>query len=300
MRPGYGLQTTDSSVEAASRVMGFEYDKLLAAADAVFGEEGTAPLHDLRVGIRKFRAASRYFAPWLEATNIEYIDQCFADLADVLSPARDRDAWLEYLISSSINKQLKGNKRFQNYLDTLSEERLRLLPEVRDTLSEKFDYGFRQAVADLLDNQLKQIKENDNSPRYAEFGCRRLGKYYQKVIQIDCVSANDAAGLIHVFRKKCRRGRYWAEFTIPAGKTVAKQLAKYFKSLATAVGTARDMQLHLEQWRQSDIDLPGKFLRWQQTVEQDAWQEAKHSWKKLTSETMQKKVKAALVLRGKA
>ena len=51
----------------------------------------------------------KFFAPFLKDTSAADLDARFATLCDDLSPARDFDAWLEYLQSGKISEQLAGN-----------------------------------------------------------------------------------------------------------------------------------------------------------------------------------------------
>ena len=299
MITNYGLQSSDSCVEAASRILQWEYKLVVAATDAVFRQDDTTPLHDLRISIRKFRAATRFFSHCLRDTTAASIDQRFSGLSDVLSPARDRDAWLEYLTAPSIQARLADDDSFAQYLYDLKTERDQQLTVLRHSLKTHFDPAFRGAVDDLLYRQFGRLEARDESSNFHEFGRRRLGKYYQKVIQFERVKPSDAAELIHEFRKKCRRGRYWSEFSISVGGGAAKHLAKYFKNLATAIGTVRDMRLHLEKWQHSDRVFPKAFYRWHQQMERDAWHEVKVSWRKLTDAKTQRQVKAVLLQKNK-
>lgn len=290
----YGLESTDSCLDAASRILRCEYNNIVAAADAMYVREATDPLHDLRVGIRKFRAAIRYFSPWLSEHSLDEIDQQLAELADILSPARDNDAWLEYLNECSIYDQLKKERQFTSYLEALRIERWQQLPGLRHTLDEYFSDAFRDSIVDALYRQTNQFLIDEISPPYEQFGCQRLGKYYKKLIRLDDIKIDSPPEFIHTFRKKCRRGRYWSEFTVSVGQATAKRLARYFKSLATAIGTARDMQLHIVQMHEDGIVLPSKFYRWQRAIEKEAWHDIKTTWKKLTSEKMQHQVESKL------
>jgi hypothetical protein len=86
----------DSAPAAArrllARLLGVVQDCRAAAA------KGAAPdvLHDLRVGLRRFRTALRFLAPHLPPSAAR-IHRSLAELSAALSPLRDEEIWNAFL-----------------------------------------------------------------------------------------------------------------------------------------------------------------------------------------------------------
>ena len=241
------LAPGDSLADAAHKLLSLQYrcisDSRIAALEAADAEA----LHDLRVAMRRFRAALRLFRKPLAGTAAAKLDARFAALAARLSPLRDVEVWLAFLEVPEATKALVSTHRGAAYRDRLHLQERRARSNLTRTLRAK-------ACTRLLHDTARFIRiELSDCPALRECGdaapylSRRTGRLVEKILRSGKLRRDASPEQAHTLRKRVRRARYWTEFAAPILGTETHDLAARLALLATHLGDLHDMHVHLER-----------------------------------------------------
>lgn len=272
------VKAGDTVLEGVRRMLSYEYRIMEDTAPGMRDGEGTDPLHDFRVALRRFRALLRQFRRPLEATSAAALNRRLAELGDALSAARDVDATWEFLTQPSVNAWFEGDPDWLAYLEHLEQARRDHLPEVRRIVDAPAFADIMRQSARLLRVELPdRQREAPPAPLrgYALNQVRRIRKRMQGVSE---PSPDASAEEMHELRRLCRRYRYWSESLAPIVGGPVHEYAKLFKALSDALGGLNDMNVYLDRLaRQPPSNLPARlpeYLQSRRTDCRDAFQAA--------------------------
>jgi CHAD domain-containing protein len=108
LRIGLGIDPADSMTEAARRVLRAQLDRMAAHEQGARDGRNMEEVHEMRVAVRRMRAAMRVFSPYLDAAAFKPFRKALRRTGPILGAVRDLDVFRE---------------KAQRYLDALLDER---------------------------------------------------------------------------------------------------------------------------------------------------------------------------------
>ncbi|HWT83152.1 MAG TPA: CHAD domain-containing protein, partial [Candidatus Methylomirabilis sp.] len=143
-RKGLGLDPAGSMGEAARLILSAQLDRMLAHERGSREGRDQEELHDMRVAVRRMRAALRLFGPFLDRTAYKPFRKPLRRTGRVLGRVRDLDVF---------------RHRAEQYLDTLPQERRSELDQLLAAWQTAYDAA-REEMLTLLDSEAYlQFKE---------------------------------------------------------------------------------------------------------------------------------------------
>jgi CHAD domain-containing protein len=137
VRKGLGIDPAASMAEAARKVLGKQLDRMVAHERGARDGRDIEELHDMRVAVRRMRAALRVLRPYLDSTAYKPFRKVLRRTGSVLGMVRDLDVFRE---------------RAQHYLDGLPDERRSELEPLLDAW-QTAHAGAREGMLDLLNSK---------------------------------------------------------------------------------------------------------------------------------------------------
>ena len=234
---------------AAFQAIGLSCLRHLASnEDAVRKRDGEG-IHQMRVGLRRLRAAISIFKGILQDRQSETIKAELKWLTEQLAPARDYDVFLEDSVASKSQSQ-PGQ-----------------MAALHAVLLQQRDIGFAKARDAVASERYRRLVlgaalwlASGNWSRYQDSGRRRrrarsakdmareiLTKRTKKIVKkIKVLKTLDAAHR-HKLRIAIKKLRYATEFfdtLFPANKKERKALSKALEKLQSAMGKLNDIRVH--------------------------------------------------------
>jgi CHAD domain-containing protein len=136
-RRGLGIDPDASMAEAARRVLRRQRDRMVAHERGARDGQDIEELHDMRVAVRRMRAALRVFGPYLDKRAYKPFRRMLRRAGRILGTVRDLDVFRE---------------KAQHYLSTLPDERRSELDPLLAAWQTAYD-GARQEMLDFLDSK---------------------------------------------------------------------------------------------------------------------------------------------------
>lgn len=221
------VTSRDAAAEAARRTLLLLYRLVADARLAVLGGEDAEGLHDLRVAIRRYRVALRFYRNVLDAPESSRLSRALSALQKRLSPFRDAEVYLRFLAQQRLDERALRPHRSSG---AARRQRLTALLESAPTRA-------------LLLRMAAHARARPPAPggrRFTQLGARRLLRIYDKVLASGDLPPGMGAADMHARRKLARRARYYAEMCAPAMGGPIPRLAHCLKAVADTLGDARD------------------------------------------------------------
>jgi triphosphatase len=189
------------------------------APAAAAGNQGTEPVHQMRVAVRRLRSALKVFRPAIRCPDVEAIDVGLKALAARLGPTRDWDVFVTET-GASVARTFSTEKRLQRVLAAAERRRRACHEELRAYLATS---GFRQLgieLACIAGSQdwhatLGDTEHAELAVPLEAFAAGVLNKRLKKLQQVEGdVTALEPAAL-HAIRLRAKRLRYAMEIFAP-------------------------------------------------------------------------------------
>jgi CHAD domain-containing protein/phosphohistidine phosphatase SixA len=254
VRPG------DSVLDAARRLLYLHYRIVAEQYNGMIAGPGDEPLHDARVGLRRFRAALRLFSQFLPVQSTRAVDEQLASLALALSPIRDNDVWRDFLFSPRVSGLFCGNIDYVHFCALQSRMKKTDRQTLRAILLCREYSSLMRDINHFLRVELPQKIKKTQQPLSPLAG-RRLAALYFEVLSRPGVKTDYDVKKMHRLRKLCRRARYWSEFFAPLLGRPAARFARGFKALADVLGDMHDTDMAVLRVRQQDSPIVPQLLR---------------------------------------
>jgi CHAD domain-containing protein len=136
-RKGLGIDPAASMAEAARRILRKQLNRMVAHERGARDGRDIEELHDMRVAVRRMRAALRVFRRYLDTTAYKPFRKALRRTGRILGMVRDLDVFME---------------KAQRYLDGLPEERRSELDPLLAAW-QTAHAGARKGMLDLLDSK---------------------------------------------------------------------------------------------------------------------------------------------------
>jgi inorganic triphosphatase YgiF len=237
------------SMEAgeAFRIIGRSTVRHFAAnADAVQNLEPEG-IHQMRVGLRRLRAAISLFSHALPGGRTEKIKTELKWLTNELAPAREIDVFVKTKISRTARDVIP--RRGGEAIDReFAARRIEALERARKAVRSERCRGLFVDVLEWIEVRAKGANKDASIP-IRKFAADTLHRRAKKVIregrELDKLSPPER----HRFRIRIKKIRYAVEFfeSLSSGKRDRKQMArlsKHLKKIQDALGSLNDLVAH--------------------------------------------------------
>jgi inorganic triphosphatase YgiF len=231
-------------------------------ADAVRALDAEG-LHQMRVGLRRTRAAISLFGEILRPASTDRIKSELKWLTDELAPGRELDVFVQERIDPALRGDMakRGGRALRREFET---RRRAAFMRARAAINSS---RYRRLLIDLL-----EWLETGVAPRAegqepiedfaADVLRRRLRKICKDGEHLDALSARER----HKLRIKIKKLRYGLEFfdSLIKGKRDRKQaakLSKKLKALQGALGSLNDLAAHRDMVRDAALHAPLRHRR---------------------------------------
>lgn len=229
-------------------------------ADAVRGGEAEG-IHQMRVGLRRLRAAISLFSDLLPGAETERIKTECKWLTDELAAAREIDVFVARLGSAASRRLAprRGRKAIER------EFALRRARAVRQIVRMLASDRFRALLVDLL-AWIEEQRDSDKDGAIGNAAARILRQRVKKARRQGRDLGELSARERHRYRIRIKKLRYAIEFfeTLFPGKRMRRSLArlsKRLKRIQDALGTLNDMAAHRELATQAALGAPQAHRR---------------------------------------
>ena len=210
------LLTPDLSVlESARRLIMCQIKIVAVNAAGALRPEDAEPLHDVRVAIRRLRAALRAFRQPLAPTAAERIDGRLRQMNRALGPARDLDVWIAFLNRARPQSDPTDDWRWTVFVHHEMDNRRRQQLAVRRYLNGPSWTGLRTQLGRLARWDIPRLQETAAPGSLAKLARGALRKSLRQAFKVSPLRRSDQAEDLHRLRIALRRARYAGEYFAP-------------------------------------------------------------------------------------
>jgi CHAD domain-containing protein len=234
-----------ATLEAARRLIHWQFKIITTNAEAAGRATDPEPLHEIRVAVRRLRAVLRAFAKPLAGTTASEIDRPLQRLNRVLGPARDLDVWLALLTNDKMQQQLPADRRLTALVRYQLENRRLLQPTVRRYLSGSSYNALRLKIGRLVRTELPQLQRTEDGPSLTKLARRTFGKFLRRAIEMADLRHSESPDELHELRQMLRRARYQGEFFAPLFGAPFPALTKRIHAVERTLAAIHDADVAL-------------------------------------------------------
>lgn len=255
--PLAGIVKADTHVlDAALHILNFQFEVMCNNRARALTKDDPEFLHDFRVAARRFCVALRLFKSKLRHTQAHACGQRVRKLRRNLGTVRDAHVWLIFLERLSVKPSFAESTAFAAYLGACRQADVNQHAALRSLLCSDVAVATIDEITHLLEVEISDAVRNRASPPFGPFAAKRLDKRFRRILKTDARVKQMCPDAIHALRKRCRKARYYAEFSAGSlGKPVA-DLARRLKQVTTALGDIHDMDVRLQMLSSRDCEMP--------------------------------------------
>jgi CHAD domain-containing protein len=214
---GPGIHPDDTIVEAASKIFRKQLSVMRSFAQGVRQDRDTEPLHKMRVAVRRMRMVYRVMGAYISIPDIDSYMKNLRKLGDTLGAVRDLDVFLmiaETHIMSLDSDGQNDYKLMMAYVEGAREDH-------RDELFGLLNSHWYQEFSDKFE-QIDSIPqewaiddgENGRSNQALPVASEIIRDRYQKMLEFEPITGNEAVGRLHKLRISVKACRYSIEFFV--------------------------------------------------------------------------------------
>ena len=160
-----GVARHDTVAAAARKTLRFHFSRVLKHEAGTIDGSDIEELHDMRVAVRRLRAAVQLFRPYLPQQDAAYLRKELRRLGRALGPVRDYDVMLENLAAYRAAAPVHARAEFAPLVQRWHKQRARARKDMLGYLAGK---RYR-----LLKQRIEPIVAGD--PRRRRRACRETG-----------------------------------------------------------------------------------------------------------------------------
>ena len=208
----FSLRADMPMPEAGRAIMAFHFARLrkLERAAASADEEA---IHDMRVAIRRVRAAFRIARPYYKPKSVRSFNGELRALADELGAARDLDVIIGHA-QAFVERQPPGAPALDGYLAFLRAQRAAAQQRLLNHLGSRRLAKFNEEFQTFLSEPGAAVRASDHlagTPRVRDAIPAAIWQQYSVVRAYEAID-NPPVETLHALRIDCKRLRYLLEF----------------------------------------------------------------------------------------
>lgn len=198
-------------------------------------------IHQMRVAVRRLRAALRLFAPLLPPGFAQALLPPMREQMAILGHTRDMDVLLAE-IAAPVLRSLAGEPRLAALVGLVTEQRHRQRQLATQSLRSPHFGRLMLLATDLLHRPPFQPVPPRIAGNLAAFADGRIRRLRRKVLRLAAAATTDDPASLHALRIGVKRLRYALEFFAPLarGKTFAREIARLAR-LQDTLGQINDL-----------------------------------------------------------
>jgi CHAD domain-containing protein len=246
-------------LQNARRLLFALYRTILDSREQVLLSDDPAALHDLRVSMRRLRAALKFCGPLLtEMPSVRRLDSHLSKVLHGLGPSRDADVWCAFLEKPKVVETAGNEAEWAAFVAQERERRDRKAEKLKALLRSDEWRRTTSACGWMARVLLPQriLDTRDGTPIEAH-AATQLREELSRIMERGHLAErtnNDRK--LHELRRAVRRGRYWAEFAQPASDSSFGELAGRLKAVTHALGELHDLYLFTKRLGKSRVRPP--------------------------------------------
>jgi CHAD domain-containing protein len=293
-RFGPQLRADDHPLEAARRLLMFQYRTLLTNVEGAIEGRGPEPLHDIRVAVRRMRSVLRAFRQLLPTPPAAQIDDALATLNRSLGPSRDVDVWIEFLTSDAVSDAMSAEPGWRLFLNRQLALQERQRTVVRRHLQSRRFAVLRAKLGRLLRIDLPQFARGGPPATLQPLAAKAMAKSLRRVEKRQRLRRSTKANDLHQLRITLRRARYAGEFFERVlGRPIAK-LTRLIHKTERVLAEIHDIDAGLDQFRRRGPAPPRRLVDQLMRLRQKHLRALKPAWKRFVKARYEHKVESRL------
>src|SRR5262245_35490136 len=245
----------DSSRKALSSMLGSAAQQILVNRRALLETDDPEAAHQLRIGLRRLRAALRALRPLVDRSSLRAFERSARDIGRHVGKLRDADVLISG-IHAPVEAVAADKTGFAELHQALVRNREAKRDDVRQVLS-----GSQWTKLQLyLTLWPRTLEENGLNKPITKHARRVLAKAWKKPAKLGRQLDSLDSAQRHEMRKALKKLRYQAEFMAPLfDKREGKQFIDQLKALQDVFGYINDVRLahhliEIQQERQAGSD----------------------------------------------
>lgn len=247
-------------LEAARRLLSLQFKIVLINVDGALKGGSAAPLHDIRVAVRRARAVLRAFRDPLAGTSAERISRVLKRLNRALGPARDADVLVAFLTSDDARKQLAREPGWPAFIRHQVCRQRRQLSVVRRHLAERKLAALKLAMGRLLRIELPRLVRTAPSVPLEKFARRQFRSELRRALALARLRRSSSSDDLHRLRIALRRSRYLGEFFSPLLGAKAETLTERIHAAERSLARIHDTDVGLLRLASGRLQPPPSLL----------------------------------------
>lgn len=254
----------DTLPEAARKTLRFHFSRMLRHESGTIDGTDIEELHDMRVAVRRLRAAVQLFRPYLPKKQAALLRKDLRRLGRALGPARDCDVMLANLASYRAGLPAPAQAALAPLVRQWRKQRNRARREMLNFLASKRYRQLKERIGLLLEpsGPLQAVSDKKNGqpahsvPLVAAETPLLLTRRYEQLLTYGPSLHGASIETLHALRIDCKRLRYALEFlreTLPPQAHAAiedlKQAQDHLGDLHDAYVAGRVLRKLMQKWQ---------------------------------------------------
>ncbi|TFH18021.1 MAG: CHAD domain-containing protein [Lentisphaerales bacterium] len=249
------VHETGTARETLRQLMLLQYRIIADARSEILKRHHPKDLHDLRVAIRRLRAALRLLRSRGTDRVAARLNNLLARFCKSLGPTRDAQVWELFLHLPTTGALAPRTAAWRAYLNLVHRRTARLTTTLTRTMqSDKWLELSMTTKRFLRGSMVRSSPIGNDALPFASLADRELKRLCTGLRGLEIDASELTPEELHSLRRKIRRARYWAEFLAPAlPRSSVPTLAEIFRRCAGRLGDAHDMDVYIARLRRGRI-----------------------------------------------
>ena len=247
-----GIVPRDTVADAARKTLRFHFSRMLAHEAGTIDGRDSEELHDMRVAVRRMRAAVQLYRPYLPREHATYLRKGLRRLGRALGPARDYDVMLANLANYRAEVLAQSQESLEPLVQRWQEQRGRAREAMLEYLERKRYRVLKQRIRAFIDPTGAQAAAaGENGAAAATLSALHeplvfaevpglLTSRYEKILAYGPSLHGASIERLHALRIDCKRLRYALEFLREALCAEAKDAIDDLKEAQDHLGEMND------------------------------------------------------------
>lgn len=257
------LARADTLEDAAARIFSAALEHFLANVPLMIASSAPEGVHQMRVALRRLRAAIGVMRPALTGSALETSRERAKTIADVLGAARNWDVFGD-MLNAGPREALGNDPSFYALLDAVELRRAQAYREAHVALTAPQTAQFIEELRLAIAQRDWRIEENMRAEGSArDFASRALTRLRKRLLKKSRGLATLSPEARHQARIALKKMRYGAEFfhSLYADRKTARAFLRALSEMQDGMGAFNDIAIASSLLDQIDADGGGAATR---------------------------------------